>query len=56
MGKGPALALLLAGPALSLPNMIVIRSILGTKKSFVFLSLVIGLSTIVGMIFGWIVE
>jgi uncharacterized membrane protein YraQ (UPF0718 family) len=56
MGKGPALALLLAGPALSLPNMIVIRSILGTKKSFVFFGLVIGLSTIVGMIFGWIVE
>jgi uncharacterized membrane protein YraQ (UPF0718 family) len=56
MGKGPALALLLAGPALSLPNMIVIRSLLGTKKSFVFFSLVIGLSTIVGIIFGWIVE
>jgi uncharacterized membrane protein YraQ (UPF0718 family) len=52
MGKGPALALLLAGPALSLPNMIVIRSILGTKKSFVFFGLVIVLSTIVGMIFG----
>jgi hypothetical protein len=56
MGKGPALALLLAGPALSLPNMIVIRSVLGTKKSFVFFGLVIGLSTIVGMIFGWMVE
>jgi len=56
MGKGPALALLLSGPALSLPNMIVIRSILGTKKSFVFFGLVIGLSTLVGMIFGWIVE
>jgi uncharacterized membrane protein YraQ (UPF0718 family) len=55
MGKGPALALLLAGPALSLPNMIVIRSLLGTKKSFVFFGLVIGLSTIVGMIFGWMV-
>jgi uncharacterized protein len=55
MGKGPALALLLAGPALSLPNMIVIRSILGTKKSFVFFGLVIGLSTIVGIFFGWIV-
>ncbi len=52
MGKGPALALLLAGPALSLPNMIVIRSVLGTKKSLVFFGLVIGLSTIVGMIFG----
>jgi uncharacterized membrane protein YraQ (UPF0718 family) len=54
MGKGPSLALLLAGPALSLPNMIVIRSILGTKKSLVFFGLVIGLSTIAGMIFGWI--
>ncbi len=55
MGKGPALALLLAGPALSLPSMIVIRSILGTRKAFVFFSLVIGLSTIVGVAFGWIV-
>jgi hypothetical protein len=55
MGKGPALALLLAGPALSLPSMIVIRSILGTKKSFVYFGLVIGFSTIAGMIFGWIV-
>lgn len=53
MGKGPSLALLLAGPALSLPNMIVIRSILGTKKSLVFFGLVVGLSAIVGMIFGW---
>ncbi len=50
MGKGPALALLLAGPALSLPSMIVIRSILGTKKAFVFFGLVIGLSTIAGMV------
>jgi uncharacterized protein len=56
MGKGPALALLLAGPALSLPNMIVIRSVLGTKKSFVFFGLVVGLSTIVGMVFGWMVR
>jgi uncharacterized membrane protein YraQ (UPF0718 family) len=55
MGKGPALALLLAGPALSLPSMIVIRSILGTKKSFVYFGLVIGFSTIAGMIFGWLV-
>lgn len=52
MGKGPALALLLAGPALSLPNMIVIRQILGTKKTLVFISLVIGLSTVAGLIFG----
>ena len=56
MGKGPALALLLAGPALSLPSMIVIRSILGTKKAFAFISYVILLSTFAGMIFGVIPE
>ncbi len=56
MGKGPALALLLAGPALSLPSMIVIRSILGTKKAFVFIAYVIMLSTFAGMIFGFIVN
>ncbi len=54
MGKGPALAILLAGPALSLPSMIVIRSILGTKKAFVFIAYVIILSTFAGMLFGWI--
>jgi uncharacterized membrane protein YraQ (UPF0718 family) len=52
MGKGPALALLLAGPALSLPNMLVIRSIMGTRKTVVFVSLVIIMATITGMIFG----
>ncbi len=52
MGKGPALALLLAGPALSLPNMLVIRSVMGTKKTVVFCSLVVVMSTICGMIFG----
>jgi len=52
MGKGPALALLLAGPALSLPNMLVIRSVIGTKKTITFISLVIILSTFTGMIFG----
>lgn len=52
MGKGPALALLLAGPALSLPNMLVIRSIMGTKKTVVFVSLVVVMATISGMIFG----
>jgi len=56
MGKGPALALLLAGPALSLPSMIVIRTILGTKKAFAFIAYVIFLSTVAGMIFGWIME
>jgi len=52
MGKGPALALLLAGPALSLPNMLVIRSILGTKKALVFILLVVTMATLSGMIFG----
>ncbi|NQT80887.1 MAG: permease [Candidatus Aminicenantes bacterium] len=52
MGQGPALALLLAGPALSLPNMLVIRSVMGTKKTIMFSSLVILLSTITGLIYG----
>jgi uncharacterized membrane protein YraQ (UPF0718 family) len=52
MGKGPALALLLAGPALSLPNMLVIRSIIGTKKTLVFIFLVVVMATFSGMIFG----
>jgi uncharacterized membrane protein YraQ (UPF0718 family) len=52
MGQGPALALLLAGPALSLPNMLVIRSVLGTKKTVVFVSLVIIMATICGMGYG----
>jgi hypothetical protein len=52
MGKGPALALLLAGPALSLPNMLVIRSIMGTGKTIVFCSLVVVMATISGMIYG----
>ncbi len=53
MGKGPALALLLAGPALSLPNMLVIRSIIGTKKTLVFVSLVVIMATFSGMFFGY---
>jgi len=53
MGKGPALALLLAGPALSLPNMLVIRSIMGTKKTLVFIFLVVVMATFSGMIFGY---
>jgi uncharacterized protein len=52
MGKGPALALLLAGPALSLPSMLVLRSIMGLKKTVVYVSLVILMSTITGMFFG----
>jgi uncharacterized membrane protein YraQ (UPF0718 family) len=52
MGQGPALALLLAGPALSLPSMLVLRKIMGLKKTVVFTSLVVVLSTIAGFIFG----
>lgn len=55
MGKGPALALLLAGPALSLPNMLVIRSVLGTKKTLAFVALVVVMATISGLIFGALV-
>ncbi len=56
MGKGPALALLLAGPALSLPNMLVIGSVMGVKKTAVFCSIIIILSTIAGMLYGVIAE
>lgn len=52
MGKGPALALLLAGPALSLPNMLVIRSVMGTKKTITFVLLVIVMAAISGILFG----
>jgi uncharacterized membrane protein YraQ (UPF0718 family) len=52
MGKGPALALLLAGPALSLPNMLVIRSVLGTRKTLAFITLVVIMATLSGLIFG----
>jgi len=52
MGKGPALALLLAGPSLSLPNMLVIRGVLGTQKTVVYVSLVVVMATITGMIYG----
>jgi hypothetical protein len=52
MGKGPALALLLAGPSLSLPNMLVIKGVMGTKKTLVYVSLVVVLSTIVGIVYG----
>lgn len=55
MGKGPALSLLLAGPALSLPNMLVIRSVMGTQKTIVFVTLVIVMATISGIIFGAVV-
>lgn len=52
MGEGPALALLLAGPALSLPNMLVIQSVLGTKKTLAFIGLVIVMATLCGIVFG----
>lgn len=52
MGKGPALALLLAGPALSLPNMLVIRSIMGTKKTLTYIALVVVMATVSGIVFG----
>jgi uncharacterized membrane protein YraQ (UPF0718 family) len=52
MGSGPALALLLAGPALSLPNMLVIRSVLGTRKTVVFVAYVVVLSAVAGKLFG----
>jgi len=55
MGQGPALALLLAGPALSLPNMLVIRSVIGTKKTIVYVILVSIMATISGLIYGSIV-
>jgi uncharacterized membrane protein YraQ (UPF0718 family) len=54
MGKGPALALLLAGPALSLPSMLVIRKIMGTKKMLTYVGLVVIMSTITGYLFGLI--
>ena len=52
MGQGPALALLLAGPALSLPSMLVINSVLGTKKTLVYILLVVAAATISGILFG----
>jgi uncharacterized membrane protein YraQ (UPF0718 family) len=52
MGKGPALALLLAGPSLSLPNMLVIRGIIGTQKTIIYVTLVVIMATISGLIYG----
>ncbi len=54
MGKGPALALLLAGPALSLPSMLVINGVLGPKKTVTFVALVVMLATFTGVVFGWV--
>ena len=52
MGKGPALALLLAGPALSLPNMLVIRTVIGTEKTLVYCGLVVVMATFSGFVYG----
>lgn len=52
MGKGPALALLLAGPSLSLPNMLVIRDVMGTQKTLVYIGLVVVMATVSGLIYG----
>ena len=52
MGKGPALALLLAGPSLSLPNMLVIRGVIGTQKTLVYVGLVVVMATLSGLLFG----
>jgi hypothetical protein len=56
MGKGPALALLLAGPAVSLPNMLVIRKIMGTKKTLIYIALVVVMATVTGYIFGLVTQ
>ena len=55
MGNGPALALLLAGPALSLPNMLVLRSIMGTQKTLTFIALVVVMAMVTGYVFGLLV-
>jgi uncharacterized membrane protein YraQ (UPF0718 family) len=52
MGKGPALALLLAGPSLSLPNMLVIRGVMGTRKTVLYVTLVIIMATFTGLVYG----
>jgi len=56
MGQGPALALLLAGPALSLPSMLVIRSVIGTKKTVAYVILVVIMATISGMVYGSFIQ
>jgi len=55
MGRGPALALLLAGPALSIPNMLVIRSIMGTRRTLTYVALVVVMATISGYVYGMLV-
>lgn len=53
MGKGPALSLLLAGPALSLPNMLGIGGVMGVKKTATFCIIIVVLSTVAVMSYGW---
>ncbi|RPI41051.1 MAG: hypothetical protein EHM67_08895, partial [Hyphomicrobiaceae bacterium] len=52
MGQGPALALLLAGPALSLQSMLVLRSVMGTRKTLVYVALTVAMATIAGLVYG----
>lgn len=52
MGEGPALAFLLAGPAVSLPNVLIMHSVVGTRKTAVYLTLVVTLATVTGVLFG----
>ncbi len=52
MGQGPALALLLAGPALSLPSMLVLGSLMGVRKTVAYVSLVVSMATVTGLIYG----
>jgi uncharacterized membrane protein YraQ (UPF0718 family) len=52
MGKGPALAFLLAGPAVSLPNVLILRKVIGTKRTMVYLTLVVIMATATGALFG----
>ncbi|PKP34299.1 MAG: hypothetical protein CVU00_07545 [Bacteroidetes bacterium HGW-Bacteroidetes-17] len=54
MGKGPALALLLAGPSLSLPNMLVIRGVMGNQKTIIYVALVVVMATISGLLYGYL--
>ncbi|MFH1075230.1 MAG: permease, partial [Pseudomonadota bacterium] len=56
MGKGPALALLLAGPALSVPSILVINKVLGWRKTLIFFVLIVGFSTIAGYVFGMMIR
>lgn len=56
MGKGPALAFLLAGPAVSLPNILILRRILGTRKTATYVALVVVMSTLTGVLFGMLAD